>query len=205
MQDVHDYDSMCEIPILATAEQYANEDQYQTVMEELFNITDDKAILSEICKSTCNNCDFTDASNYAVQDLINSWAACEAENVDLTEELQRKSECVSFDYEPLDCTDFNPAIFELKTDIGSIETECAAINENISEEREVTDMVVELHRIKSEIIDWTTAVDIGGLSCVFVPRLFCDAVSSCEWQEAEDVCVFLEFPPTLSDASEDPP
>jgi len=197
VQRVHGYNSICDIPILATAEQYANEDQYALVLDEIRNITGPvEKRISEVCKLICANCDFTEASNYAVQNMIDNWAECRANVADLEGELARKDECCrvgsTTSYEPLGCTDFNPAIFEMKDDIAVVENECLLINETIYEEREVSDMVVELTRIKSEIIDWETAVQDGGLLCVYVPRLFCDAVSTCRWHDSQDVCVIID-------------
>lgn len=202
VRKVHGYDSICDIPILATAEQYANEAQYSMVLDEIREITGpEERQIREVCKLLCANCDFTEASNIAVQDMIDNWAECRATVADLEAELARKTDCTGFNdctgcntpsYEPLGCTDFNPAIFDMKDDIAGVENECLSINETIHEEREVSDMVVELTRIKSEIIDWETAVQDGGLLCVYVPRLFCDAVSTCRWHDSEDVCVIID-------------
>ena len=39
VRQVHGYDSICDAPVIATAVQYANEDQYDTVMKQILNIT----------------------------------------------------------------------------------------------------------------------------------------------------------------------
>jgi len=182
VQGVHGYDSICDIPVIQTAEQYANEDEFETVMADIRNITNNtETLIREICRFECDYCGYGESSSEVVTDLVNEWQTCERELHFLQNHVDNLEETGSCVYDPLDCEDFNPEIMALKARVDELEADVDVMNATVNEEIEVECSLEELERIKDEIRDWEIAVIHGGLSCAFVPYLFCDAVSVCEW------------------------